>query len=175
MGQERACSTEKVAPQTQVEGSRAGCQPYRNARPSRNSHFDKLNPCRLRGRHVSQLDAPASTAKVDGVLEGRGGSGGELAKGFRGSCLHILAVRGLQAGDLCQRVSQVETLGADVGNHRSSDGTRGLVLPERWSSNIGSHLSVGPSTPTGPTERWDPILLDHRSGRGRRKGCGAQS
>ena len=62
--QERACSTEKEAPQTQCEGVRAGSQPYLRHRASTKAPLCKQKPCSLMGRVVSQLEEPFSLARV---------------------------------------------------------------------------------------------------------------
>ena len=88
----------------------------------------QAEPMPIEGATREPAGCTRLTAKVDGVLESRGGSGGELPKGFRGSCLHLR----LEAFRLATSAKESPRLKLwvrtrDVGNHRSSDGTRGLV------------------------------------------------
>ena len=62
--QERACSTVKAWPQTHEAGRRGGVQQYRRWRASLNSLFESENPKSAKGRAVSQVDAPFSSAAI---------------------------------------------------------------------------------------------------------------
>ena len=62
LAQDKACSTEKKAPQTHFEGSLFGVQPYRSARASWNAPLCRAKPCSERGRTVSQVEDPFSLA-----------------------------------------------------------------------------------------------------------------
>ena len=63
-GHDRACATVRGFSHRQVLGSRDGVQPYRRHSPSRNSAFERVKPWRELGRHVSQLEAPFSSARL---------------------------------------------------------------------------------------------------------------
>ena len=63
-GHDRACATVRGFSHRQVLGSRDGVQPYRRHSPSRNSTFERAKPRREMGRHVSQLEAPFSSARL---------------------------------------------------------------------------------------------------------------
>ena len=63
-GQDRACATVRGFSHRQVLGSRDGVQPYQRHSPSRNSAFERAKPWREMGRHVSQLEAPFSSARL---------------------------------------------------------------------------------------------------------------
>ena len=56
-GQDRACSTEKDVPHSQLDGVLLGGQPYLRAIASRKSPLCKANPNSLIGSVVSQLEA----------------------------------------------------------------------------------------------------------------------
>ena len=62
--QERACSTVKAWPHTHEAGRRGGVQQYRRWRASLNSLFESENPKSAKGRAVSQVDAPFSSAAI---------------------------------------------------------------------------------------------------------------
>ena len=62
-GQDRACSTVKLAPHGQVEGVCSGCQPYLRDMASLKAPLWRVSPNSSRGRAVSQLEAPFSCAK----------------------------------------------------------------------------------------------------------------
>ena len=62
-GQDKACSTEKLVPQSQLVGARSGSQPYRRHRASRKALLCKVKENSITGRAVSQLDAPFSWAR----------------------------------------------------------------------------------------------------------------
>ena len=61
---DRACAAVRGFSHRQVLGSRDGVQPYRRHSPSRNSAFEGAKPCREMERHVSQLEAPFSSARL---------------------------------------------------------------------------------------------------------------
>ena len=63
-GHDRACATVRGFSNRQVLGSRDGVQPYRRHSPSRNSAFKRPKPWREMGRHVRQLEAPFSSARL---------------------------------------------------------------------------------------------------------------
>ena len=62
--QERACSTVKAWPHTHEAGRRGGVQQYRRWRASLNPLFESENPKSAKGRAVSQVDAPFSSAAI---------------------------------------------------------------------------------------------------------------
>ena len=62
-GQERACSTEKLEPHAQVDGTREGCQPYRRTIASLKAPLWRVNPNSWSGSEISQLEAPLSCAR----------------------------------------------------------------------------------------------------------------
>ena len=61
-GQQRAFLIHSVVPQTQVEGSAGGLQPYHKQRASRNAPLWRWNPCFLIGTAVNQAEVPLSLA-----------------------------------------------------------------------------------------------------------------
>ena len=60
--QDRACSTVKVLSQSHFEGRLDGVHPYLRARASWKAALCSVNPWSLRGRTVSQVEAPFSLA-----------------------------------------------------------------------------------------------------------------
>ena len=62
-GQERTCSTMKLAPHSQLEGVRVVTHPYLKARVSTKAPLWRTKPCSSKGREVSQLEEPLSHAR----------------------------------------------------------------------------------------------------------------
>ena len=62
LAHERACSTEKEAPQAHFDGSLSGIQPYRSASASWKAPLCKAKPCSESGKTVSQVEDPFSLA-----------------------------------------------------------------------------------------------------------------
>ena len=59
-----------MVPQTQVEGSARGLQPYRKQRASRNAPLWRWNPCSLIGTTVNQAEAPLLLAISNNLYKG---------------------------------------------------------------------------------------------------------
>ena len=63
LAQESACSTVKLLPHSHFRGCLDGVQPYRRASASWKGDVCKEKPWSLRGRTVSQVEAPFSLAR----------------------------------------------------------------------------------------------------------------
>ena len=63
LAQDRACSTEREAPQTHFGGSLSGVQPYRRVRASWKAPLCSAKPCSVSGMTVSQVEDPLSPAR----------------------------------------------------------------------------------------------------------------
>ena len=72
--QERACSTERVEPQSHLAGSLSGVQPYRSAKASWKASLCNAKSCSESGRMVSQMDEPFSHASFTDLCRPAGRS-----------------------------------------------------------------------------------------------------
>ena len=63
LAHESACSTVKLLPQSHLDGRFEGDHPYRRAMASWKAALCSEKPCSLRGRAVSQVEAPFSLAR----------------------------------------------------------------------------------------------------------------
>ena len=63
LAQDRACSTEKEAPQAHFDCSLSGVQPYRRARASWKAPLCRVKPYSVSGKAVSQEEEPFSLAR----------------------------------------------------------------------------------------------------------------
>ena len=61
--QESACSTLNLLPHSHLEGRRDGVQPYHTVRASWKADLCNVNPCSVRSRTVSQVEALFTFAK----------------------------------------------------------------------------------------------------------------
>ena len=64
LAHESACSTVKLLPQSHSDGSLDGGQPYLGANTSCKADLCRENPCSVRGKTVSHVEAPFSFATL---------------------------------------------------------------------------------------------------------------